>query len=276
MAVELTTLEAYRDESGNEIVYPGRLEKNVRIFIRGARNRLIVDPDANIARIEVLFECNNATLEIGPSQGVPGLRASIRVGQDSVVRIGRNTSSTGQVTISAAEGASVLIGEDVMFASGNQIRADDGHPIFDVRSGERVNPSKSISIGNHVWLALGAVVLGGSEIGDGSVIGASSVVTGRIPNNVVAAGAPAKVRRRDVAWERPHLTITRPFYKPDASTVTKSPYWELTAPDPDAASPSRNDKRSPSQGRRIRNAGLSRARRLRNRRIEKGSGRGGS
>jgi acetyltransferase-like isoleucine patch superfamily enzyme len=232
MAVELTTLEAYRDQSGNEIDYPGRIEQNVRIFIRGARNRLIVHPDAQLGRLEVLFECNNATLEIGPSHGVPSLRASVRVGQDSVVRIGRNTSSTGMITISAAEGATVTIGEDVMFASGNQVRADDGHPIFDVRTGKRVNKSLPISIGNHVWLALGAMVLGGAEIGDGSVIGAHSIVTGRIPNNVVATGAPARVRRRDVAWERPHLTITRPYYKPDASTVTKSPYWNLTAADP--------------------------------------------
>jgi acetyltransferase-like isoleucine patch superfamily enzyme len=274
MAVELTTLAAYRDESGNEIDYPGRIEENIRIFIRGARNRLIVDPDARIGRLEVLFECDNATLEIGPSHGVPVLRASVRAGQDCVVRIGRNVSSTGNVTISAAEGASVTIGEDVMFASGNQVRADDGHPIFDVRTGKRVNPSKPITIGNHVWLALGAVVLGGAEIGDGSVIGASSVVTGRIPNNVVATGAPARVRRRDVAWERPHLTITRPYYKPDASTVTKSPYWHPTAPDPvsDPATASHPRQRIQVWRSRIGTAAI----RLRQRRARRTGGQGGS
>ena len=235
MAVVLRTLEAYRDESGNEIDYAGRIEKNIRILIRGANNRLFVHKQARLERLVVLFECDNARLEIGSTRGVPGLRASVRVGQDSTVRIGNNTSSTGTVYITVAEGASVTIGEDVMFASANQVRADDGHPIFDVHTGKRVNPSKPITIGNHVWLGVGSMVLGGAEIGDGSVIGANSLVTGRIPNNVVAAGAPARVRRRDIAWERPHLTRDAPFYKPDASTVTVSPYWNVTATDDDDA-----------------------------------------
>jgi acetyltransferase-like isoleucine patch superfamily enzyme len=275
MAVELTTLAAYRDESGNEIDYPGRIEQNIRVFIRGARNRLVVDPEARLSRLEVLFECDDATLEIGLSRGVPSLRASVRVGQDCVVRIGRNVSSTGIVTISAAEGSSVTIGDDVMFASGNQVRADDGHPIFDVRTGKRVNVSTPIRIGNHVWLALGAMVLGGADIGDGSVIGAHSIVTGRIPNNVVATGAPARVRRRDVAWERPHLTITRPYYKPDASTVTKSPYWNLTTPDPETdrpASGSQVGRRMRVWGQRVAAVG----RRVQRQRAGDESGQGGS
>src|SRR3954467_15881102 len=151
MAVVLRTLEAYRDESGNEIDYAGRIEKNIRVLIRGANNRLFVHKQARLERLVVLFRCHNARLEIGATRGVPGLRASVRVGQDSTVRIGNNTSSTGTVYITVAEGESVTIGDDVMFASANQVRADDGHPIFDVHTGKRVNPSKPITIGNHVW-----------------------------------------------------------------------------------------------------------------------------
>jgi hypothetical protein len=49
--------------------------------------------------------------------------------------------------MSATEGTTIVIGDDVMFASHNQVRADDAHPIFDVRTGQRVNVSKSIEIG---------------------------------------------------------------------------------------------------------------------------------
>jgi acetyltransferase-like isoleucine patch superfamily enzyme len=159
---------------------------------------------------------------------VPAFSAAIRIGQDSTVRIGRNVSSTSTVAMSATEGTTIVIGEDVMFASENQVRADDGHPIFDVRTGQRVNVSKSIRIGAHVWLGRMAVVLGGARIGSGTVIGYGSIVTGRIPNNCVAAGVPARVVRRDIAWERPHLSLVRPFYKPDATSVVKSAYWQLT------------------------------------------------
>ena len=116
-----------------------------------------------------------------------------------------------------------------MFASEIQVRADDGHPIFDVRTGKRVNVSKNITIGPHVWVGWGAWILGGTTIGEGSVIGTGAIVKARIPNNVVAAGIPARVVRKDIAWERPHLSLVEPYYKPDVSTVKKSRYWKLTA-----------------------------------------------
>ena len=168
-------------------------------------------------------------MEIGSSRGVPGLRAAIRVGDGCQVRIGKNVSSTTTVAMSTAEGTSITIGDDVMIASDIQIRADDGHPIFDVRTGKRVNAARSIVIGNHVWLGLGACVLGGVTIGDGTVVGMRSVVTRSLPNNVVGAGSPAKVVKRNVAWERPHLTLDPPYRKPTAASVKKSTdYWTLT------------------------------------------------
>ena len=53
-----------------------------------------------------------------------------------------------------------------------------------------------VSIGNNVWLGDGVAVLAGAQIGDGCVIGANSVVTGPIPPQTIAVGAPARVIRR--------------------------------------------------------------------------------
>ena len=228
MATRLTQLAAYEDDRGNTIAFAGRVQQNIQIKFAGRGNRLVVADQVRIARLFVDFDCDNGYVEIGRSSGVPALLANIRVGQDATVRIGQNVSTTAVVAMSAAEGSTITIGDDVMFASENQIRADDGHPIFDVRTGERVNVSRSITIGNHVWLGYSAVVLGGATIGDGTVVGIGSIVTRPLPNNVVAAGVPARVVRRDIAWERPHLTLTRPFFKPDATTIAKSPYWNLT------------------------------------------------
>jgi len=50
-----------------------------------------------------------------------------------------------------------------------------------------------IFIGSNVWLCDGVVVLPGSSIGEGCVIGANSVVNGPIPPFTIAAGAPARV-----------------------------------------------------------------------------------
>lgn len=51
----------------------------------------------------------------------------------------------------------------------------------------------SISIGNDVWLGARVVVLPGTTIDDGAIIGANSVVRGHIPANAIAVGSPAKV-----------------------------------------------------------------------------------
>jgi acetyltransferase-like isoleucine patch superfamily enzyme len=227
--VRVPRLAPYSDDSSNTIDYDGLIEKGIQIKFTGSNNRVVIHRNARIGSLTVDLDCDNGYLEIGRSSGVPAFSASIRVGQDSRVVIGNNVSTTTAVAMSATEGTAITVGDDVMFASENQVRADDGHPIFDVQTGARVNVSKSIAIGAHVWLGRSAVVLGGARIGDGSVIGYGSIVTRPIPNNCIAAGVPAKVLRRHVAWERPHLSLVKPYYKPDATTVTKSEdYWRLT------------------------------------------------
>ncbi|MGH9889087.1 MAG: acyltransferase [bacterium] len=224
----MTRLANYSDDAGNRIVHGGAIENGIRIKFVGSNNLLVVSDLARLGQLTIDFDCDNGVVQIGASKGVPAFSAAIRVGQDSRVLIGDDVSCTETVAMSATEGTTIRVGDDVMFASLNQVRADDGHPIFDVRTEKRVNVSRSITIGNHVWVGRGAAVLGGATIGDGTVIGYGSIVTRAIPNNCVAAGVPAKVVRRDTAWERPHLSMAKPYYKPDASTVKKSRYWRLT------------------------------------------------
>ena len=227
MAV-LNVLSAYEDENNNRIDYQGPDIPGIRIEFTGAGNTLKVAEGVRIAKLTVVFDCDNGTVSMGSSK-FGRFSGWIRVGQDSEVRLGENVTTTNTCVISAVEGTRVIVGDDVMFASENELRADDGHAIFDVHSEKRVNHSEDIIVGSHVWLAKRAVLLGGAKIGNGSVIGFGSIVSGLIPNNCVAAGIPARVIRRDVAWERPHLSLSRPYYKPDASSITKSAYWATTA-----------------------------------------------
>ena len=55
---------------------------------------------------------------------------------------------------------------------------------------------KEIRIGNNVWVGAGVIVLPGCRIGNNSVIAAGSVVCSDIPDNCMAAGVPAKVKKR--------------------------------------------------------------------------------
>lgn len=232
MPTVLKELSAYRDDNGNEVRYGGHVDRSITIRFRGRNNTLVVDDGARIGSLFITFDSDNGTATIGPSSGVPAFHGNLRVGQDATIRIGANVSSTEPVGISAVEGTTIEVHDDVMFASRNQLRGDDGHPIFDVTTGKRINTAKPIVVGEHVWIGFGAVLLGGARVGSGSVIGLNSVVTGRIPNNCIAVGIPARVVRKHVAWERPHLSLDRPYYKPDVTTVKKSQrYWRLTEDD---------------------------------------------
>jgi acetyltransferase-like isoleucine patch superfamily enzyme len=207
--VILTKLQNYSDEFGNEISYSGNHStKEVKITFSGGGNKLFIESDATLAKLFIDFKGQNAEIFIG---GATSARLAIRLGSNSKITIGRGLSTTDAVYMTAFEASSITLGRDCMFAGGVQIRADDAHPIFDIETSVRINFSKPIMVGDHVWLGEGSVILNGSEIGSGSVVGMRSVVKCKAPNNCVLAGVPARVLRENIAWERPHLSCESLF-----------------------------------------------------------------
>lgn len=220
------------DSRGNRTMLPAAFS-DLTIVFHGKDNFVDIHPDARIGPLRLEFHGSRSCFIIGPTSAEEkqkGFSATVRIGEDCEVRIGCNVSTTGRCFIGVSEGVSLTIGNDCMLASRVQLRGDDSHTIFDVRTGQRANPSQNVVIGNHVWLADDVCILKGSRIGDGSVVGVGSIVTGTIPNNCVAVGSPARVVRRDIAWERACLWPSRhpPAYKPDASFVERTDYWNLT------------------------------------------------
>lgn len=53
-------------------------------------------------------------------------------------------------------------------------------------------------IGDHVYIATGAKILGDIHVGDGAVIGANAVVLEDVPAYSVVVGIPAKVIKTDI------------------------------------------------------------------------------
>lgn len=88
----------------------------------------------------------------------------------------------------------VYIGEHVMIAP-NVTITPTGHPVDPELRKPGTQFSIPVRIGNNVWIGSNAVILPGVTIGDNSVIGAGSVVTNDIPENVVAVGNPCRVLR---------------------------------------------------------------------------------
>ncbi len=89
----------------------------------------------------------------------------------------------------------VYIGEHVMIAP-NVTITPTGHPVDPELRKPGTQFSIPVRIGNDVWIGSNVVILPGVNIGDNSVIGAGSVVTHDIPENVVAVGNPCRVLRK--------------------------------------------------------------------------------
>jgi acetyltransferase-like isoleucine patch superfamily enzyme len=86
----------------------------------------------------------------------------------------------------------VRIGNNVLMAPFVSIIDDDRH---ELEPGAVLCKGPTV-IGNNVWLGRNVAVLPGVTIGDGSAVGANSVVTKDIPPNSFAAGSPARIIRK--------------------------------------------------------------------------------
>ena len=111
------------------------------------------------------------------------------MGEKGAIEIGNYSLICPGVRISAA--TKISIGESCMLAQGVFVTDSDWHGVYD-RS-LPVGATVPVRIDENVWLGDSAIVCKGVRIGKNSIIGAGSVVSRDIPENVIAAGNPAVV-----------------------------------------------------------------------------------
>jgi len=125
--------------------------------------------------------------------------------KNSIITIGKSFTMQGEC-ITSLEGTSITIGNDCMFSGDIDIASGDYHTILDYDTRERINPSKSIIIADHVWLGAHTRVLKGSQIPKGCIIGNSSVVSGILGvKHAIYVGIPAKLKKKNIDWNRERI-----------------------------------------------------------------------
>lgn len=129
-----------------------------------------------------------------------------------VVRVGENVRTSPRLHISGIReivvGDWCLFGENV-FVSDHQHGATNGDDQCGPETPPAVRPlagAHATYIGDRCHLGNNVVVLPGANIGAGSIIGANSVVSGPIPANSIAVGAPARVVKQ---WDESVLRWIR-------------------------------------------------------------------
>ena len=108
------------------------------------------------------------------------------------IRIGRNAFINYNCVF--LDCAPIEIGDDLQMGPAVQLYTAL-HPLDRRARLAGLESARSIRIGQAVWICGGAIVLPGVTIGDGSVVGAGSVVTRDLPPGVLAVGNPARIVR---------------------------------------------------------------------------------
>lgn len=138
-------------------------------------------------------------LRHGPHKGIK-IGKNVYVGLCSVfdcpssgqLIIGDNVTFTHGVFISAIE--NVTIGDDALIGEYVSIRdANHQAEISSVPIRNQPMLAKRCVIGSNVWVGRGCAILSGARLESGCVIGANSVVNGRVPNDAIAVGSPSRV-----------------------------------------------------------------------------------
>jgi acetyltransferase-like isoleucine patch superfamily enzyme len=87
--------------------------------------------------------------------------------------------------------------EDFVQCGANVLITDfDWHEVEPNRRREGSGEPLQVVIERNVWLGVNTIVLKGVRIGKNTVIGANSLVTRDIPENVVAGGNPCQVIKK--------------------------------------------------------------------------------
>jgi acetyltransferase-like isoleucine patch superfamily enzyme len=117
-------------------------------------------------------------------------RGRFRMGNNSVINEDCRLDNRGEIRI----------GDCVSISAGTVILTAD----HDIQSMDFTGRTRPVTIGNYVFVGTRATILPGVSVGDGAVVGASSVVTRDVGEFEIVAGVPAKPigrRTRDLRYK---------------------------------------------------------------------------
>lgn len=179
---------------GNDVVVRGT------ITMKGSDNLITVGDRCRLGGPTITIEGNRCTVVIGPRVKTKGCRIQV-TGDDCLVVIGAETTwESGSVICHG--GKAVIIGNDCMISNSIMIRTNDGHGIWDNKSGALINEPADVFIDHHVWVGNGARINKGARIGMGGVLGQCAVVSGKTDPECIYAGVPARKIKSDIHWSR--------------------------------------------------------------------------
>lgn len=164
---------------------------------------------------------NNNTINLGnicyhfnPILGIKGLNIIIgndvdpfldpgnkKYASNCNITIGDDTLFCGVTLYLQDDNTYISIGKKCMFSWGIDVWCTDAHTITDM-DGNVTNYGKSIEIGDHVWVGKDCKIGKNTKISSDSIVAWNSVVNKKFDeSNVIIAGNPATIVKRNINWD---------------------------------------------------------------------------
>ncbi|RDU62937.1 hypothetical protein CQA43_04730, partial [Helicobacter ganmani] len=158
-------MQKFEAENGN-VIYGDLQCKDSKIEFMGKNNILFLSEKANLRNAQITFVGSNALVFIGKSC----FRGRIMIFTNCVCYIGNALGqSASDMFLNITSESYCIIGDDCLFSWGVVLESSDHHPIFDFKTHQCLNPSKSIYLGDHIWVGQEVGFLKGCFIASGSV-----------------------------------------------------------------------------------------------------------
>ncbi|HDZ5002402.1 TPA: hypothetical protein RTG31_001085 [Campylobacter jejuni] len=199
----LKNFQVFRDEKENLIYFSKNLksldELKVNSFItfKGEKNIAFFDEGALLKDVNLVLG-QNCLFFLGKSVLQ---RAYVEAFLNSTCYIGNKNyfNPAGGKSIIISERTHFIMGDDCLMSLNIWFRTADPHLIYDALTHTRINPSKSIFIGDHCWIAQDCGFVKGAILSSGTIIGAKSLVTSKTYfSNTINAGNPCKELKKGV------------------------------------------------------------------------------
>ena len=114
---------------------------------------------------------------------------NISIGDNSFINMNCTLLDTNKIII----GVRTLLAPDVKIYTATHPKCGSERYIKQGGKWVLTTLAKPVKIGDDVWIGGGTIILPGVTIGNNTIIGAGSVVTKDIPDNVIAVGNPCRI-----------------------------------------------------------------------------------
>jgi acetyltransferase-like isoleucine patch superfamily enzyme len=127
-----------------------------------------------------------------------GHGSKISVGKDGILNFGNNFIITAETSIVCYK--KITFGENCLISWDNLFMDTDLHKILN-ENGEIINEPQEITVGKNVWIGCRCLILKGTEIKDGNIVGANSTIANKLENeNSIYIGNPIKCIKQNITW----------------------------------------------------------------------------